>query len=96
MGNFSSQLNKCNAGHRLPDRLFSKMEAKCHFCPNFGRICHPFPWGGDGQVSDVLIASVTDAAGDVSMHRCTRGVCVAAWHLDSSCYQRSLDTSGGY
>lgn len=47
-------------------------------------------------MSDMPIISVTDAAGDVSVHRCARGVCVAAWHLDTSCYQRSLDTSGGH
>lgn len=48
------------------------------------------------QVSNLPLVSVIDAAWYVSLYRCPRGVCLAAWNLDTSCYQGSLDTSGGY
>lgn len=72
---------------------------KHYLYTNFGIFCKFLLWvfkGCNDQVSNLLIVSVTDAAWYVSLYRCTRGVCVATWDLDTSCYQRSLDTSGGY
>lgn len=50
--------------------------------------------GCDEQVSNFLTVSVADAARYVPLYRRTRGVCMATWNLDTSCYQRSLGPSG--
>jgi len=81
------------------DCLVIQRLSKCYLYTSFGHFCKFLLWvfnGYNEQVSNSLTVSVVDAAWYVSLYRCTRGVCMAAWNLDTSCYQRSLDTSGGY
>lgn len=96
---FSIIYAMCNAGHWLPDGfLITWRPSKCYI-PNSVIFVSFRSWGFkrcNEPVSNLLIVSFIDAAWHVSLYRCTRGVCMAAWNLDTSCYQRSLDTSGGY